>query len=73
MDIGRGFRILIKKTNYITRLKNREMNLLSLIKPSLAHVCTVALKANHGLIMLPETNLLSLSKQSLAHVCYCST
>jgi hypothetical protein len=37
-DVGRSVRILIKKTNYITRLET-ETNLLSLINPSLAHVC----------------------------------
>ena len=49
-DVGRGFRILIKKTNYIARLC--ETNLLSLINSSLAHVSIVALMANHGLISL---------------------
>jgi hypothetical protein len=47
------FLILVKKTNYITNSsRNRETNLLSLIKPSLAHCVTAALKANHGLIKL---------------------
>jgi hypothetical protein len=39
-DVGRGYSDANKKTNYITRYSsgNREINLLSLIDPSLAHV-----------------------------------
>jgi hypothetical protein len=49
-DVERSYMILIKKTNYITRLENRKTSLLSLIKSSLAHVCYCS--ANHGLIRL---------------------
>jgi hypothetical protein len=50
-DVGRGFRILIKKqiTEPIRKLQD-ESN--KLINPSLAHVGTVALKAFHRLIRL---------------------
>ena len=60
MDVASGViwrcRMGCSNTNKKNKLQNppvnREMNLLSLINPSIAHVSTVALMANHGLISL---------------------
>ena len=49
-DVRKGFWILIKKIH--SSSGNCETNLLRLINPSLAHVSTVALMANHRLISL---------------------